>query len=64
MSEPDEIPPAGVLATPSPEATALEALERRAKWCIPGGVVPTVNGRESPSFRAHRLTFFSRVLYR
>jgi hypothetical protein len=39
MSGPDQISPAGVLAIPSPEAVALETMERRAKWCIPGGIV-------------------------
>jgi hypothetical protein len=38
MSGPDQIPPAGALAIPYREAAALEGMERRAKWCIPGGV--------------------------
>jgi hypothetical protein len=44
MSEPGQIPPTGVLAISSPEAAALEAMERRAKWCIPGGVVLFAGG--------------------
>ena len=44
MSEPDQTPPTGVLAIPSPEAAALEAMERRAKWCIPGGIVLFAGG--------------------